>query len=88
VFGMIGDRFVVASDERRAHEVAEMETEPADDAEGAAAAWADLSTFDAEALNSAAGLGTAPLGQLVASLEASTEGLEGRLRIDVPGGLD
>jgi hypothetical protein len=84
VFGMIGDRFVVASDERRAREAAEMETEQPDGAEGAAAAWADLSTFDADDI----GLETAPLGELVGSLEASTEGLEGRLRIEVPGGLD
>lgn len=87
VFGMIGDRFVVASSERGAREAASMEVERVDDARGAAIGWADLGSFPAEELHLLTGVETVPLGELVTELEASTEGLEGRARIDVPGGL-
>jgi hypothetical protein len=87
VFGMIGERFVVASGEDRAREAAAMEVEPVPGAKGAAVAYADLGAFSPDALASTLGVRTVPLGELVAELEASTEGLEGRMRIYVPGGL-
>jgi hypothetical protein len=83
VFGMIGDRFVVATDERRARAAAQMEVSDVDDAHGAAVARADFSTWDSDPL----GGETVPLGEAVGELEASREGLEARLRVDVPGGL-
>jgi hypothetical protein len=88
VFGMIGDRFVVGSGEQRARQAAELEAEALDGARGAAAAWADLSTIPREALTRVILFDTVPLGELLAELEASTEGLEGRLRVEVPGGLE
>jgi hypothetical protein len=87
VFGMVGDRFVVGSSERQAREAAAMDVEAVDGAKGAAASYADFSKFPGEALANALGIATVPLGEMVAELEASTEGLEGRLRVEVPGGL-
>ena len=87
VFGMIGDRFVVASSEEGAREAASMDVQAVDGARGAAVGYADLRTFEADGLRDAVGVETVPLGELVTELEASTEALEGRLRIDVPGGL-
>jgi uncharacterized protein DUF3352 len=84
VFGMIDDRFVVASSLDRARQVAEMDVSDVDDASGGAVARADFSTWDSDPL----GIETVPLGEGVGELEASTEGLEGSLTIDVPGGLD
>ena len=43
---------------------------------------------DHERARQAAGLKLPPLGEAVAQLEASTEGLEGELRIEIPNGLD
>jgi hypothetical protein len=88
VFGMIGDRFVVGSGEQRARQAGELEVEGLDGARGAAAAWADLSTIPREELTRFMLFDTVPLGELVGELEASTEGLEVRLRVEVPGGLE
>jgi hypothetical protein len=88
VFGMIADRFVVASDEQRARTVSEMDVAAIEDAQGAAVARADFGTWSREAVDDASSVGTVPLGEAVGELEASTDGLEGRLRIEVPGGLD
>jgi hypothetical protein len=85
VFGMIGDRFVVASDERGAREAAGMEVDGIGGAEGAGAAWADLSTFGSGTREL---LGKIELGEAVGELEAATEGVEARLRVEVPGGLE
>jgi hypothetical protein len=84
VFGMIGDRFVVATDEARARAAASMDLSDVPDAEGAAVARTDFSTWQTDPL----GLPTVPLGEGVGSLEASREGIEARLRIEVPDGLD
>jgi hypothetical protein len=83
VFGMIGDRFVVATDVRRARAVAEMPVSEIDGARGAAVARANLQTWSEGALEQALGIRTAPLGEAVGELEASTRGLEGRLRIEI-----
>ena len=87
VFGMIGDRFVVATSAQRARAVAEMDVSDVDDAEGAAVARADLATWARDSLTAALGVQMVPLGEATAELEASLEGLEGRLRVKVPDGL-
>ena len=84
VFGMIGDRFVVATDEQRARAVAAMEVSPVPGAEGTGVARADLSTWSEEALASVLGVRTVPLGEVVGELEASVERVEARLRVAIP----
>ena len=88
VFGMIGERFVVGSGERRAREAGELDVSDVDGAQGAGVAWADLSTIEPETLSRLILFQGKPLGELVGELEASTDGLEGRLRVEVPGGLE
>jgi hypothetical protein len=87
VFGMIGDRFVVATDAQRARAAAQMEVSDVDDAHGAAVARTDFGTWSRQALSDAIGFETVPLGEATGELEASVEGIEGRLRVRVPGGL-
>jgi len=79
--GLIGDVFVVASDERRAREIAAADTEPAEGAQGAGVLRADLATLGRQLEN----LFPFPLGgkELVASLEASTDELRARVRIEL-----
>jgi hypothetical protein len=90
VFGMVGDRFVVATDESRAHQVATMDVSEVPDAHGAVVARADLSTFFTGGPIAQDTFPVRPvkLGRATGELEAATEGIEGRLRIEVPGGLD
>jgi hypothetical protein len=87
VFGMIGDRFVVASDMELAHTVAEMPLSEVDGARGAGVARTDFDTWSTNLLQTEIGVPTELFGELVAELEASLESLELRLRLDVPGGL-
>ena len=84
IFGLIDDRFVVATDPERARAAAELDVSEVDDAEGAAVGRTDLSTWPEPPF----GVPTRPLGEAVSELEASTEGLDGRVRIEVPDGLD
>jgi hypothetical protein len=86
VFGMVADRFVVATDESRAHQAATMKVSDVEDAHGAAVARTDLGTlpFGGDDL----GLRTVKLGRATGELEARLDGIAGRLRIEVPGGLD
>jgi hypothetical protein len=88
VFGMIGDRFVVGTNVERARAAAELDVSEVDDAEGAAVGRSDLSTWANDRIEDLIGLPIARLGEAVGELEASTEGLEGELRIEVPEGLD
>jgi hypothetical protein len=88
VFGLIGDRFVVATDMERARAAAELEVSEVDDAEGAAVGRADFGAWGSERIEFATGVRLVPLGEAVAQLEASTEGLEGSVRVEVPDGLD
>jgi hypothetical protein len=80
VFGLVGDVFVVASDEERARAIADAETTSVEGARGAGVLRADLRRL-------AAGLGAAQFaagfGEVVASLEASEERLRGRVRIEL-----
>jgi hypothetical protein len=87
VFGLLGDRFVVATDARRARAAAEMELSEVEGAEGAAVARVDLSTFPRSRLLEA-GIELAPLGLMTGGLSPSLDGIRGRVRIEVPGGLD
>jgi len=89
VFGMVGDRFVVASDAGSARAIAAAPVETVDGAEGAGVARADLRGIGAELTRDLFdGLETLELGDLVGELEASTSGLEARLSVEVPGGLE
>jgi len=78
-FNVVGDVFVVASDERRAREIAEADTVAVDGARGAGVARVDLTQLDGQE----AFLPLLPIGprELVASVEASLERLRVRVRI-------
>ncbi len=79
--GLIGDVFVVASDEQRAREIATADTEPAEGAQGAGVLRADLAKISRDLGDF---LFLFPLDEgkeLVASLEASTDELRARVRI-------
>ena len=80
--GLIGDLFVVASDEQRAREIAAADTEPAEGAQGAGVLRADLGKISRDLGNF---LFIFPLEgkELVASLEASTDELRARVRIEL-----
>ena len=79
--GLVGDVFVVASDETRAREIAKADTESADGAQGAGVLRADLQRL-ADRIDY---FGFFPIQgkELVASLEASTEELRARVRVDL-----
>jgi hypothetical protein len=84
VFGMLDDdRFVVASGLDKVRGVSDLELSDVDGAHGGAVARTDFSTWDSDPL----GLETVPLGEAVGELEASREGIDARLRVDVPSGL-
>jgi hypothetical protein len=78
--GLVGDVFVVASDEQRAREIAEADTAPARGAKGAGVLRADL-----RRLGQVTGSFFFPIDgeELVASLEASTKELRARVRIEL-----
>ena len=80
--GLIGDVFVVASDEQRAREIAAADTEPAEGAQGAGVLRADLAKISRDLGNF---LFLFPLEgkELVASLEASTDEVRARVRIEL-----
>jgi hypothetical protein len=86
VFGMIGDRFVVATDTSQAKAAAKMDLSDVDGADGAAVVRTDFSTWRKDTRNPFP-INLAKLGEAIGELEASTEGLDGRVRIEVPGGL-
>lgn len=78
--GLVGDVFVVASDEQRAREIAKADTEPAEGAKGAGVLRADLTR-----LRDAVSDFFLPINgkELVASLEASTDELRARVRVEL-----
>jgi hypothetical protein len=79
-FGLVGDLFVVASDEQRAREIAEADAVAAEGARGAGVLRADL-----RRLGQAANALPFPIDgrELVASLEASTSELRARVRVQL-----
>jgi hypothetical protein len=78
--GLIGDVFVVASSERAARDIVDAPTQEAEGAQGAGVLRADLAALDQEA-----GLLPIPIRgkELVASLEASTDELRARVRVEL-----
>jgi hypothetical protein len=78
-FGLVGDLFVVASDEQRAREIAEADTVAAEGAQGAGVLRADLTRLG----DTLGGFFFLPVTgeELVASLEASTQELRARVRV-------
>jgi hypothetical protein len=84
VFGLLDDRFVVATDLSRARQAVAMGVSDVADAHGAAVGRADFSTWDSDPL----GIETVPLGDGTGQLQAERDGVDARLRIEVPGGLD
>jgi hypothetical protein len=81
-FGVIGDVFVVASDEQSARRVADEPTVAVEGARGAAVTRVDLSRARQE-LQQRAGVDTGPLGELTAWVEASLERLRIRIAVEV-----
>ena len=79
--GLIGEVFVVASDEERAREIATAETVEAGGARGAGVLRADLRRLPDELR----GIFGIPFEgrELVASLEAATDGLRARVRLEL-----
>jgi Protein of unknown function (DUF3352) len=80
--GLIGDAFVVASDEQRAREIAVADTEPAEGARGAGVLRADLAEISRD-LSNLVFLFPLEGKELVASLEASTGEFRARIRIEL-----
>lgn len=85
-FGLVGDVFVIASDEERAFAIAEESTEPVDGAQGAAVVRFEMGQGARDLLGRfGLGLDTeVEIGEVVGSLEASTERLRGTLRVELP----
>ena len=82
-FGVIGDVFVVASDAAAARRVADEETEPVEDAEGAGVLRADLAGRERQ-LEQLLPFGVGPTGEVTAWLRASEERLRGRVTAELP----
>jgi hypothetical protein len=85
-FGLIGDVFVIASEEDSARAIAEEPTEPVDGAQGAAVMRVDLREGGRDLLERF-GLGVGEeveVGEVVASVEASAERLHATLRVELP----
>jgi hypothetical protein len=88
VFGMIGDRFVVATTLGEARRVADMDVSEVDGARGAAVLRTDLGSWARDQLERAFGVKTLPMREVTGDLQASLDGIEGRLRVEIPDGLD
>jgi hypothetical protein len=92
-FGVVGDRFVVASDRRRAAGLVREQAVEVEGAEGAVVMGADGQRLLNELLamlgsdSGFGGLGarlfTGPIGQLAGSLAADSEGLRGRFSLEL-----
>ncbi len=86
-FGLVGDVFVVASDEERARAVAQAETEPIEVVEGASVFRADGDVLAEQAEQAQAG-GFLPFsprgfGEVAGGVEASRERLRAMLRLEL-----
>jgi hypothetical protein len=79
-FGLDGEYFVVASDEQRAHAIADLETEAVEGARGVGVTHVGAEAVR-EVLSARFGSERVSFGDLVASLEASTEELRARVRL-------
>jgi hypothetical protein len=84
-FGVIGDVFVVGSDEERARSITDAPTEQVEGAHGAAVTRFDAREGTGELLDRF-GIGADfPVGEVVGSLEASSEQVRATLRVELPG---
>jgi hypothetical protein len=88
IFGMIDDRFVVATTIGEAHRVAEMDVSDVDGAQGAAVLRTDLGSWAHDQLERQLDVKTLPMGDVTGDLEAALDGIEGRLCVEIPDGLD
>ena len=83
-FGVIDDRFVLATDAARAAQFASQEATPVPDAKGSLVAAMDTQTvaneFFKQQGQAAAGLFTGPIGDFTAWVETSTDGMSGRFK--------
>jgi hypothetical protein len=85
-FGLVGDVFVIGSDEDRARAMVDAPTETVEGASGAAALRFDMRRGGRDLLGRF-GVGISPevpVGEVVGSLEASTERLRATLRVELP----
>ena len=81
-FGVLGDVFVVASDEAAARRVSDEETVAVEGARGAGVLRADLAGRERE-LEQLLPFGVGPTGEIVAWLEASEERLRGQVSAEL-----
>jgi hypothetical protein len=88
IFGMIDDRFVVATTIGEAHRVAEMDVSGVEGAHGAAVLRTDLGSWARDQLDRTLGVKTLPMREVTGDLRASLDGIEGRLRVEIPDGMD
>jgi hypothetical protein len=88
VFGMIADRFVVARTLGEARRVADMDVSDVDGARGAAVMRTGLGSWASDQLERAFGVKTLPMREVTGDLRATLDGIEGRLRVEIPDGLD
>lgn len=83
-FGLVGDVFVIGSDEERARAIADDPAEPVSDARGAAVARLDVREGTGALLDRLGFDTEVEIGEVVGSVEASTERLRATLRIELP----
>lgn len=83
VFGLIGDDFVVASNVSRAREIAAGSLRSLPGVRGASIATVDFSTMTEAVQRFLPSERPIPLGVAVGSLEASRDGVTGRVRIEI-----
>jgi hypothetical protein len=83
-FGLVGDVFVIGSDEERARAIADEPAQPVAEARGAAVARFDVREGTGVLLDRL-GFGTeVEVGEVVGSVEASTDRLRTTLRVELP----
>jgi hypothetical protein len=83
-FGLVGDVFVIGSEEERARAMAEAPAEPVDGARGAAVARLDVREGTEALLDRFAFTTEVEIGEVVASVEASTARLRARVSVELP----
>jgi hypothetical protein len=79
---------VVATTLGEARRVADMDVSEVDGARGAAVLRTDLGSWAGDQLERAFGVKTLPMREVTGDLQASLDGIEGRLRVEIPDGLD
>lgn len=91
VYGVVGGVFVLSNDPKRAADLASEQPQQVQGAQGAVVFRADAEQLANQFLSRLGGLGalgagfTAPLGELVGSLQAGGDGLTGRISLSLDG---